>query len=199
MVRVIENEADRVTSKLFLLSVKKWYNEKGLKMGIEKVSNLFANKNDAKKRGIAVTSSILDDMDKCRVRVIGNDGKPVMVEDEETGETRQKVEVVDDVEEVTFFFNVRIIDEEKNEFAVNPQSSCFPLFNYAFMEAGDLPEGNTKGFICDIDELKDVLEGLEFQGFEEDWSFTGGKPYQVLIPKDTPIQKEKVTDDFEDE
>ena len=200
MVRTIENEADRVTSKLFLLSVKKWYNDVGLKMGIEKVSNLFANKNDAKKRGIAVTSSILDDMEKCRVRVIGKDGKPVMVEDDETGETRQKVEVTDDVEEVTFFFNVRLIDEEKNEFAVNNQSSCFPLFNYAFIQTGDLPEGNTKGFIADIDELKDALEGLEFQGFEEDWSFSGGKPYQVLIPKDIPIKKEKVVDnDFEDE
>lgn len=193
MVRVIESEADRVTSKLFLLSIKKWYNEEGIKMGVEKVSNLFPNKRNKNKKGIAVTCSILDDMDKCRVRVIGDNGKPVMIEDEDTGEEKEKIDIVDDVEEVTFFFNVTSIGkEENNEFKVNNKASCFPLFNYAFINGGDLPEGNTKGFICDIDELKDSLVGLEFMGFEKDESFDGGKPYQVLIPKDTPFQSEKV-------
>ena len=205
MVRTMQEEADRVTSKLFLLSVKKWHNEDGLLMGIEKVSNLFANKQDKNKRGIAITSSILGDMPKCRVRVIGDDGKPVMIEDEDTGETKQKVEVVDDVEEVTFFFNVSVKgltkeEIENGEFKVNNKASCFPLFNYAFINSGDLPEGNTTGFIASIEELKDALVGLEFLGFEKDESFEGGKPYQVLIPKDVPLKKEKVTDDdFEDE
>ena len=202
MVKLMEQEADRVTSKLFLLSVKKWHNDEGLLMGIEKVSNLFANKNSKDKRGIAVTSSILGDMPKCRVRVIGEDGKPVMVEDEDTGEEKQKVEVVDDVDEVTFFFNVSVKglskDEiENGEFKVNNMASCFPLFNYAFINSGDLPEGNTTGFICNIDELKDALVGLEFLGYEEDKSFDGGKPYQVLIPKDVPLKKEKVVEDDE--
>lgn len=204
MVKLMEQEADRVTSKLFLLSVKKWYNEEGLRMGIESVSNLFANKNDSSKKGIAVKSSILDDMEKCRVRVIGDDGRPVMIEDEDTGEEKQKVTVVDDVEEVTFFFNVSQKglskeDIENGEFKVNNKSSCFPLFNYAFISAGDLPAGNTTGFICNIDELKDALVGLEFLGKEEDWSFSGGKPYQVLIPHDIPLKKERIADDFEDE
>lgn len=206
MVKLMEKEADRVTSKLFLLSVKKWHNEKGLLMGIEKVSNLFANKNSKDKRGIAVTSSILGDMPKCRVRVIGDDGKPVMVEDEDTGEEKQKVEVVDDVQEVTFFFNVSVKgltkDEiENGEFKVNNKASCFPLFNYAFINSGDLPKGNNTGFICTIDELKDALVGLEFLAFEKDESFDGGKPYQVLIPKDVPLKKEKVIvdDDLEDD
>ena len=200
MVKVIEQELDRVTSRLFLLSVKKWYNEDGIHMGVEKVSNLFQNKNDSKKRGIAVTCSILQDMEKCRVRKI-RDGKLVTKEDEDTGEEKQVTEIVDDVEEVTFFFNVKISDEEKDEFIVNNKASCFPLFNYAFMEAGDLPKDNNKGFICDIEELKEALEGLEFMGKEEDWSFSGGKPYQVLIPSDVPIKKETVTDDedFDDE
>ena len=200
MVRVIENEADRVTSKLFLLSVKKWYNEKGLKMGIEKVSNLFANKNDAKKRGIAVTSSILDDMEKCRVRKVDENGKFVKKEDEETGEEKQVTEIVDDVEEVTFFFNVsqKGVDAEKGEFKVNPLSSCYPLFNFAFIQAGDLPEGNTKGFICDIDELKEALEELEFIGKAKYESFNGGTKYPVLLAEDVPIKKETVIDDDED-
>lgn len=195
MVRTIENEVSPVTSKLFLLSVKSWKNEQGLRMGVEKVSNLFANKNDAKKRGIAVTLSLLEEMEKCRVRELDANGRPVMVEDELTGEEKQKIIISDDVQEVTFFFNVKLEDEEKNEFSVNPKSSCFPLFNYAFMNEGSLPQGNTKGFICDIDELKDALVGLEFQAFEEDWSFSGGKPYQVLIPKDIPLAVETVEDE----
>lgn len=206
MVKLMEKEADRVTSKLFLLSVKKWHNDEGLLMGIEKVSNLFANKNSKDKRGIAVTSSILGDMPKCRVRVIGDDGKPVMVEDEDTGEEKPKIEIVDDVQEVTFFFNISIkglSDEEieNGEFKVNNKASCFPLFNYAFINSGDLPKGNNTGFICTIDELKDALVGLEFLGFEKDESFDGGKPYQVLIPKDVPLKKEKVIvdDDLEDD
>lgn len=199
MVKIMEQELDRVTSRLYLISVKKWYNDSGIHMGIEKVSNLFANKQDKNKRGIAVTCSILQEMEQCRVRKI-RDGKLVTKEDEDTGEIKQVTEIVDDVEEVTFFFNVKITNEENDEFSVNPKSSCYPLFNYAFIQSGDLPEGNTKGFICDIEELKEALEGLEFQGFEEDWSFSGGKPYQVLIPKDIPIKKETVTDDeFEDE
>lgn len=202
MVRIIENEVDRVTSRLFLLSVRKWYNEEGIRMGVEKVSNLYANKNDKNKLGVSVTCSILQDMEKCRVRKI-RDGKLVMKEDEDTGEEKQVTEIVDDVEEVTFFFNVSIkgMDKDKNEFSVNPKSSCFPLFNYCFMNAGSLPQGNDKGFICDIDELKDALVGLEFIGKEEDWSFSGGKPYQVLIPSDIPLKKETIADDddFEDE
>ena len=202
MVRTIEQEVDRVTSRLFLISLMKWYDETGIKMGIEKVSNLFDNKNDKDKKGIAVTSSILQDMEKCRVRKVDETGKLVKKEDEETGEEKVVTEIVDDVEEVTFFFNVsqKGVDAEKGEFKVNPLSSCYPLFNYAFIESGDLPEGNTKGFICDIDELKEALQGLEFIGKAKYESFNGGKKYPVLIVEDVPIKKEKVVDDeFDDE
>ena len=114
MVRTIEQEVDRVTSRLFLISLMKWYDE-GSKMGIEKVSNLFDNKDDASKKGIAVTSSILQDMPKCRVRKVDANGKLVKKEDEETGEEKVVTEIVDDVEEVTFFFNVsqKGVDAEK--------------------------------------------------------------------------------------
>ena len=183
MVRISEptQEADPVTSKLFLTSINSWYKKEGIKVGVEKVSNLYPNKNDKKKRGIAVTLSVLGDMEKCRARVI-EDGKVVMVEDEETGEEKPKIEIIEDPQEVTFFFNVRIEDEEKNEFSVNPKASCFPLFNFAFQATGDLPEDNTKGFICDIDELKNSLKGIEFTAKAKKESFSGGNPYWVLIP-----------------
>ena len=184
MVRIKEEtkEADAVTSTTFLTSVNSWYKDDGIKVGVERVGNLYPNKNDKKKWGVAVTLSILDDMEKCRARVIGEDGKVVMIEDETTGDERPKMEIIEDPQEVTFFFNVRIEDKEKKEFSVNPKSSCFPLFNFAFQATGDLPEDNTKGFICDIEELKSSLKGIEFVAKAKKESFSGGNSYWVLIP-----------------
>ena len=184
MVRIKEEikQADAVTSTTFLTSINSWYKDDGIKVGIERVGNLYPNKNDKKKWGVAVTLSILDDMEKCRARVIGEDGKVVMIEDETTGDERPKMEIIEDPQEVTFFFNVRIEDKEKKEFSVNPKSSCFPLFNFAFQATGDLPEDNTKGFICDIEELKSSLKGIEFVAKAKKESFSGGNSYWVLIP-----------------
>lgn len=184
MVRIKEEtkEADAVTSKTFLTSVNSWHKDTGVKVGVERVGNLYPNKQDKNKRGVAVTLSILGDMPKCRARAIDDQGKVIMVEDEETGEEKVKMTTVEDPESVTFFFNVRIEDEEKNEFSVNPKASCFPLFNFAFQATGDLPEDNTKGFICSIDELKASLQGIEFMAKAKKESFSGGNPYWVLIP-----------------
>ena len=183
-VRIKEEskEADAVTSTTFLTSINSWYKDDGIKVGVERVGNLYPNKNDKKKWGVAVTLSILDDMEKCRARCIGEDGKVIMIEDETTGDERPKMEIIEDPEEVTFFFNVRIEDKEKKEFSVNPKSSCFPLFNFAFQATGDLPEDNTKGFICDIEELKSSLKGIEFVAKAKKESFSGGNSYWVLIP-----------------
>lgn len=194
MVKIIEQELDPVTSRYFLSSIKSWYNKQGIKVGVEKVSNLYANKKDKNKRGIAVTLSILDDMPKCRARVI-KDGEVVKVEDDVTGEERDKIEIIEDPQEVTFFFNVKLIDKDKNEFSVNPKSSCYPLFNFAFQATGDLPEDNTKGFICNIDELQNSLKGLEFMAKMKEESFSGGKPYPVLIPS-VAIDIEEVYEDI---
>jgi len=184
MVRIKEEikQADAVTSTTFLTSINSWYKKTGIKVGVERVGNLYPNQNDKKKWGVAVTLSILDDMEKCRARVIGENGKVVMIEDEETGEEKPKMEIIEDPQEVTFFFNVRIEDKEKKEFSVNPKASCFPLFNFAFQATGDLPEDNTKGFICDIEELKSSLRGIEFVAKAKKESFSGGNSYWVLIP-----------------
>ena len=186
MVRINEEkkEADAVTSKYFMSSVKSWYNKDGIKLGVERVSDLYTNKNDKKKRGIAVTFSILDDMEKCRARVIDEKGNVVKEEDEVTGETRDKIELISDPDMVTFFYNVRIEDEELKEFSVNPKASCFPLFNWAFIKNEDLPEDNKKGFICNIEELQYALESAEFMATVKEERFQGGNPYMVLIPSD---------------
>ena len=195
MVRINEpkTEADAVTSKYFMSSIKSWYNKDGIKVGVEKVSNLYANKQDKNKRGVAVTFSILGDMPKCRSRVIGEDGKPVRVEDDVTGEERDEIAIISDPDEVTFFFNVRLENEELNEFSVNPKASCYPLFNFAFMATGDLPEDNTKGFICTIEELQAALQGIEFTAKVKEERFQGGNPYMVLIPS-IAVDVEEVTE-----
>lgn len=192
MVRIATSnqEADRVTSKLFLSSVSSWYKKEGIHVGVEKVSNLFPNKNNKKKQGIAVTLSILGEMEKCRARVV-EDGEVVKVENEKTGNIEDEIEIISDPGEVTFFMNVNTVDKEKGEFSVHPKSSCFPLFNYAFMESGDLPKDNEKGFICSIDELKEALVGLDFNATAKSESFQGGNSYFVLVPKEHKI--------FEDE
>ena len=184
MVRINEakKEADAVTSNYFLSSIKSWYNKKGIKVGVEKVSKLYVNKQDKSKRGVAVTLSVLDEMEKCRARVIDENGKVVRVEDDVTGEERDEIAIISDPDTVTFFFNVRLEDEELNEFSVNPKASCFPLFNFAFQATGDLPEGNTKGFICNIDELQASLKGVEFLAKVKEERFQGGNPYLVLVP-----------------
>ena len=195
MVRINEEkkEADAVTSKYFMSSIKSWYNKDGIKVGVERVSDLYANKNDKKKRGIAVTYSILDEMPKCRARVIDAKGNVVRVEDDVTGEERDEIEIISDPDTVTFFYNVRIEDEELNEFSVNPKASCFPVFNWAFIKNEDLPDGNTKGFICNIEELQYALEGAEFMATVKEERFQGGNPYMVLIPSDV-VDIEKVVE-----
>lgn len=195
MVRIAESkkDADPVTSKYFMSSIKSWYNKKGIKVGVEKVSNLFPNKQDKKKRGVAVTLSVLDEMPKCRSRVIDEKGNVVRVEDDVTGEERDEIAIISDPDEVTFFFNVRIEDEELNEFSVNPKASCFPLFNFAFMATGDLPDGNKKGFICNIEELQASLKGIEFNAKVKEEKFQGGNPYMVLIPS-VAMDIEEVTE-----
>lgn len=196
MVRINEDkkEADAVTSRYFMSSIKSWYNENGIKLGVERVSDLYANKQDKKKRGIAVNFSVLGDMPKCRARVIDEKGNVVKEEDERTGEEVDKIEIISDPDTVTFFFNVRIEDEEKDEFSVNPKASCYPLFNWAFIKNDDLPEDNKKGFICDIEELKDALDGVEFMAKVKEEKFQGGNPYMVLIPSDV-VDVENVVDE----
>lgn len=186
MVKVVNDNGDApVTARYFMSSINSWYNKEGIKCGVERVSKLFQSQADKQKASVSATFSILSDMPKCRARVIDEEsGLAVKIEDETTGEQKDKIEIISDPSEVTFFFNVRWANREANEFKVNPQASCFPLFNFAFQATGDLPKGNTNGFIANIDELKEALLGLEFIARVKEESFQGRK-YFVIIPSET--------------
>ena len=180
MVRQETAEAKPENGRLFLNSIKSWHNDSGLPCGIESVSKPFkAQGGDEDKYVVATSISPSEDMPKCRVRAV-EDGKYVKIEDDEGNET-YKIEIVDWVEVVPLYFNIRMFDEDKDEYKIFEGSSGFPLFNYAFIEAGLLPKGNRKNIIFTHDELVEALEGLEFRATVETREF-GGNKYPVLIP-----------------
>ena len=179
MVRQETKEARPENGRLFLNSIKSWEKD-GILVGVERVSKPFkAQGGDDDKYVVGIDLSLGEDMEKCRVRAV-EDGKVVMVEDEE-GNEKPKIEIVDWVEVVPLYFNMRLVDEDKDEYKVFEKSSAFPLFNYAFIEAGLLPKGNTKNIIFTHEELVEALEGLEFRATVETREF-GGNKYPVLIP-----------------
>ena len=180
MVRQETAEAKAENGRLFLNSIKSWYNKEGILVGVERVGKPYKQGDDG-KFSIMVGLSLGEDMEKCRVRAVEN-GKYVKIEDDEGNES-YKIEVVDWVEEVPLYFNVRVEEESEDEFKVFTQSSGFPLFNFAFIQAGLLPANNSKNIIFTHDELVDALEGLEFRAKVEQREF-GGNKYPVLIPEE---------------
>ena len=178
---VLERKKDPVTARLFLNSIKTWYNKNGIHSAILSISK--PQPTDREDRvAIAFNLGICEDMPKCRARVIGENGEVVKVIDE-LGEEKDQIEVIENPEEVTLWLNVNVENPENDEYKVYTMGSAFPLINFAFIQAGDVSPNNDKNLIFTYDELLDVMEGLEFKAFTESRNFKGGKAYQVLIPK----------------
>ena len=176
-----EKKQPAITPRLFLNSVKTWYPE-GIHVCVESISK--PQETDREDRvAVAFNLGICEDMPKCRARVIGEDGKAVKIEDD-MGEEKDQIEVISNPDEVTIWLNINIENPELDEYKVYTLGSAFPLINYAFIKAGEIDENNKKNLIFTYEELVEVLEGLEFKAFTETRKFKGGKPYQVLIPKD---------------
>ena len=176
-----KKEQSPMTARLFLNSVKSWYPE-GIHVAIESISKPQETEREDRV-ALAFNLGICEDMPKCRARVIGDDGQVVKIEDE-MGEEKDKIEIIENPEDVTIWLNINIENPENDEYKVYNMGSAFPLINYAFAKTGDVPENNKKNLIFTYEELLDALEGLEFKAFTETRKFKGGKPYQVLIPKD---------------
>lgn len=184
MVKIdsIEKKQPALTARLFLNSIKTWHKDTGVHVCISSISK--PQETDREDRvALAFNLDICEDMPKCRARVIGEDGKPVKIEDD-MGEEKDQIEIISNPEEVTVWLNINIENPELDEYKVYTLGSAFPLINYAFIKAGEIDENNKKNLIFTYEELVEVLEGLEFKAFTETRKFKGGKPYQVLIPKD---------------
>ena len=174
-----DKKESALTGTLFLTSIKSWYNKDGIPLAIENVGSPIATDNETKV-SVPIEFGICEDMPKCRARVIGEDGKVVMTEDD-MGNEVAKIEVISNPESVTLWMGMKVEDPENDEYKVFSMGSAFPLFNFAFAQAGEIDANNKKNIIFTFDELLDVLEGLEFRCKTETRKFNG-RAYQVLIP-----------------
>lgn len=173
-------EQSPLTARLFLNSVKSWYPD-GIHCCIDSVSRPVDTDREDRK-SFAFNLQICEEMAKCRARVIGEDGRVVKIEDE-MGEEKDEITIIENPEEVTIWLNINVEDAENDEFKAFNMGSAFPLLNFAFAQAGDIPENNKQNLIFTYDEMVEAVEGLEFKAHTETRKFKGGKPYQVLIPK----------------
>jgi hypothetical protein len=174
MASYIEGNGDnkfpnsRIGKTPFLRSLRD-FEENGVKLGVEKVSNLFAVKQDEEKGQVAIEFLIMQDMDKIRLYDLDGDGEYVTYVDDIDGETKRKMSIEsikeDDMVFFTLFMPCGKISEVSNDtdLIFYPASSSYPLFKLALENAGALPSNmGNKPFKTTQAELKDALEGFIF-------------------------------------
>lgn len=174
IVDTIEGETKFPNSRLgkteFLTSVRD-FKPDGVKLGIEKVSKVFSSKQDPEKAQITVEFCLMDDMDKCRLYELDENGDYITIKDELTGKESKKIILEpiseDDLLMFPLFMPCGKPKEISNDASLTfyPTSSSYPLFKLALQNAGELPEDmGDKAFATTQEELKDALEGLTFLG-----------------------------------
>lgn len=147
---------DPINDQTLLASIKSWY-PNGVQIGIEGVYP-FKKPNDYGKTGFTIRVTPFD-MEKCRARVIGNDGKPVMMEDA-MGNMVQEITTTDEIGTVAIFVrNIEILDN--GNFKVKSMGAAYEFINPIFIASGDVPEGNRKGIEFTPEEFIEAAEGLE--------------------------------------
>jgi len=163
MVELIENESsyeeDAVTQETFLSSIKSW-KPNGVHIGVEKY---YVNQKEGqwgKYVSIALKCSILEDMEKCRARVIGKDGKVVMTEDN-LGNEVEEIEVITDPQEVTLFLNAKFDKDNDKLLEIKSFQAECDFLKPCFVASGLVPSDHKNGFKCTIEELEDCLDGYE--------------------------------------
>ena len=168
---VVESESkvfpkDPLDKKLLLSSIRDFAPE-GIGLGVEKVSKPF--KTSFGKVMLTVQLCILEELDKCRMYELDEEGQYIMIKDDLTGDSSPKIKIDNGhLAMCTLFLGVtcdaKDVDEE-TEFTVYPTSGAYPLFSSALIEAGELPEdAKGKAFTTNGNELKEALEGYEFTG-----------------------------------
>ena len=151
---------DAITKRTFLSSLLSWY-PKGVPVNVHSISKIFSDYSG--DPSICITLEI-EDMDKCRMREIGDEGKAIQIEDE-FGEKRDKI-IEGDVSgmNVPLFFKLKYDEDDDmgDLFDVSNWSAIFPLLNYGCIERELIPDGNKKGFSINYDEIVEALEELSF-------------------------------------
>lgn len=168
---ILESESkvfpkDPLDKKLLLSSIRDFVPD-GVKLGVEKVSKPF--RTSFGKVMVTVQLCIMDEMEKCRMYELDDEGQYIMIKDELTGEESPKIKIDSGyLAMCTLFLGVtcdaKDLDEE-TEFKVFPTSGAYPLFCSALIAADELPEdAKGKAFTTTGNELKEALEGFEFTG-----------------------------------
>lgn len=154
-----------ITTKTQFLSSVRDFKPEGVKIGIERLSKLFAVDGVA---SLSAEFTIEDDL-KCRCHELDENGEYVIIRDEVTGKDIKKPILKDikgeDLESFPMFFKCGKPKEISNdaELTFYPTSSAYPLFRLALIEKGELPaDMGDKAFATTQEELKEALEGFEF-------------------------------------
>lgn len=164
MVEIIKSENsfddDKVTQDTFLSSVKSWYNDKGIHCGVERVYVTQKEGNFGKYSLFTLKCSILDDMEKCRARVLDDDGKVVMTEDN-LGNEVEEIEIIDDAQEVTFFLFANHDKDQDNVLICGANSGLADFVIPVFISCGELPSNFKDGIKFTEEEFLEALDGYE--------------------------------------
>lgn len=184
---------DKITSKLFLSSIKQWYAKDGVPLGIEKVGKPYKGHNP-NKCGIVVKATILD-MEKCLSRVIDENDKVVT---EYYASTDSEVPVTEEVdasnEAVTFFFNAKNVNkttdfDDDTLLSFSPLSTAYSMLKCGLETKGEKVPDN-KWITLTAGEMKYYLEGLVCTvkyGLND--KVKGIKPYSYPICENGEIEE----------
>ena len=164
MVEMLEEKSsfdeDRVTMNTFLSSVKSWHKKDGVHCGVEKVYTKEEQGQYGKYTLFTLKMSILDDMPKCRARVLDDNGK-VVIEEDNLGNEVEKIEIIDDAQEVTFFLFANHDKEEDGVLVCGGNSALAEFIRPVFVSSGELPSDFTGGIKFTEEELVEALDGYE--------------------------------------
>lgn len=164
MVEMLQSESsfeeDRVTMNTFLSSVKSWHKKDGVHCGVEKIYTKEETGKFGKYTLFTLKMSILDDMPKCRARVLDDDGK-VVIEEDNLGNEVEKIEIIDDADAVTFFLFANHDKEDDEVLVCGGNSALAEFVRPVFVSNGELPSDFTGGIKFTAEELIEALDGYE--------------------------------------
>lgn len=166
MVELLQEQSsfddDKVTQETFLSSVKSWHKQEGVHCGVEKVYT----KEKEGKFGLytlfILKCSILDDMPKCRARVLDDEGHAILEEDN-LGNEVEKIEIISDPQEVTFYLYCNHSKEEGEEgvLVAGATGGLADFVRPCFISSGIIPSDWTGGLKFTEEELLEALDGYE--------------------------------------
>ena len=154
----------------FYATIHKYYTE-GLPVRIN--AEISENPYNRDEEQIAISYKILKPVNKA-----------IFTQQDELG-NKTKYEETDPEkipDSARSWINLKHDEKGENEFVLFPKSKPYPLINFAFIQAGLVPENNTNGFGFDWDELQDPINDLECNLRVEQRK--GTRPYYVPVPSE---------------